>query len=77
MSDAIAGATALNTVENILTYQAAASVDKKVKDQARKNAGITGSYGYIDNQLVLEQGLTTELLNEQRKIVEETAGIKR
>ena len=78
MSDAIAGATALDTVENILTYRAVATMEgntkKKLLAEVRKNAGIKGSYGYIDNNLILEQGVTPELLVAQRDMVEQTAG---
>ena len=75
MSNAIAGATALNSVTDILTYRATATgVSDEAKQQALRNASIKGSYGYIDNMIFMEQGVTPELLAEQRKAVEKVAG---
>lgn len=75
MSNAIAGATALNSVTDILTYRATAiGVSDEAKKQALSNAGIKGRYGYIDNMIFMEQGVTPELLAKQRDMVLKTTG---
>ena len=75
MSNAIAGATALNSVTDILTYRATATgVSDEAKQQALRNAGIKGRYGYIDNMVFEEQGVTPELLVKQRDMVLKTTG---
>lgn len=74
MSNAVAGATALSSVSDILNYKAAASLTDETKKSIRGSANIKGSYGYIDNMIALESGLSPEMIHAQRKIVQQYAG---
>ena len=74
MSNALAGSTALGSVSDILNYKAAASLSDEMKKDIRGKADIKGSYGYIDNMIALENGLSPEMIGAQRKIVQQYAG---
>jgi hypothetical protein len=87
MNNAIAGATSLSSVNDILTYRAASrALNESTKtpdgkwtltkdaQALRKAIGYDARNGYVNNQILLERGFDPTLLKYQMRMVKSTEG---
>lgn len=75
MSNATASATSLSSVTDILSYRAAASIAGNVSDEDWKERfGSKKGGDYVDNMLMLEGGISSEMLKAQRDQVSNAEG---
>jgi hypothetical protein len=83
MSNSIANATSLASVTDILTFRAASKIsgttlrgdsDKNEVDDWRQKYGSSRGNDYVDTMMLMESGLSPELLKEQRNLVQGIEG---